>query len=146
MALLLGLRGAGFMQVLLIEDDALLRLTLCDILEDQGIEVSGLANAEDALILLSSVSTPDVLVTDVSLGDGLSGFDLADIARARHPEVEVILISGTVPADDAAMQQRHARFLAKPFDPATLAMAIREAAQHGARQRRRAGDDRMRTG
>jgi DNA-binding NtrC family response regulator len=131
------------MQVLLIEDDALLRSTLCDILEEHGIEVNGLANAEDALILLGSVSSPDVLVTDVSLGDGLGGFDLADIARARHPEVEVILISGTVPADDAAMKQRHTRFLAKPFDPATLAAAIREAARHGVRQQAPADSDEM---
>lgn len=119
------------MQVLLIEDDALLRSTLCDILEDHGIEVNGLSNAEDALILLSTVSAPDVLVTDISLGAGLTGLDLADIARSRHPDVEVILISGTVPADDAAMKQHRARFLAKPFDPATLAMAIREAARVG---------------
>jgi YesN/AraC family two-component response regulator len=37
---------------------------------------------------------PDVLVADVALGPGLSGRDLAQIARERHPDVEVVLISG----------------------------------------------------
>jgi DNA-binding NtrC family response regulator len=126
-------------QVLLIEDDALLRSTLCDILEEQEIEVSGLANAEDALILLSAGAAPDVLVTDINLGEGLSGFDLADIARSRHPEVEIILISGTVPSDDVSPLRLHTRFLAKPFDPASLADAIRKAANVGTGPRRKRG-------
>jgi len=125
------LLGIEAMKVLLIEDDALLRSILCDILEEQDIQVSGLANAEDALILLSAGAAPDVLVTDINLGDGLSGFDLADIARSRHPDVEIILISGTMPDDDIGAAHLHTRFLAKPFDPATLADAIRAAARAG---------------
>ena len=95
------------MQVLLIEDDALLRMTLSDTLSEAGIEVNGLANAEDALILLGAGQVPDVLVTDISLGEGLSGFDLADVARARHPEVGVILISGTVAETEQHPLRRH---------------------------------------
>ena len=115
------------MRVLLIEDDALLRVILSDTLSAEGIEVTGLANAEDALILLGAGQVPDVLVTDINLGEGLSGFDLAELARSRHPEVEVILISG-IAADPALRPlQCRERFLAKPFEPAVLAAAIREA-------------------
>ena len=119
------------MQVLLIEDDALLRMTLSDTLSEAGIEVNGLANAEDALILLGAGQVPDVLVTDISLGEGLSGFDLADVARARHPEVGVILISGTVAETEQHPLRRHERFLEKPFAPHALAEAIRQAASKG---------------
>ena len=42
------------MRVLLIDDDALVRLTLLDTLAAEGIEVDGLANAEDALVLLGA--------------------------------------------------------------------------------------------
>ena len=58
------------MRVLLIDDDALVRQTLADSLAEESIEVDGLANAEDALVLLSAGQVPDVLVTDIDLGAG----------------------------------------------------------------------------
>jgi len=115
------------MRVLLIEDDALVRSVLSETLEADGIEVEGLSNAEDALILLGAGQVPDVLVSDVNLGEGLNGFDLADIARSRHPDVEVILISGTMPDAERRPLRQHERFLRKPFHPAALAAVIREA-------------------
>ena len=122
------------MRVLLIDDDALVRLVLLDTLAAEGIEVDGLANAEDALVLLGAGQVPDVLVADVNLGSGLSGSDLATIARERHPGVEVVLISGQ-PIDDAgtrAPMQRRERFLRKPFPPEALTEAIRQAAADAA--------------
>jgi DNA-binding NtrC family response regulator len=116
------------MRVLLIDDDALVRQTLADSLAEESIEVDGLANAEDALVLLSAGQVPDVLVTDIDLGAGLSGLDLASIAHERHPAVEVVLISGTSGAPGQPSPGRHERFLRKPFAPATLAQAIRGAA------------------
>ena len=115
------------MRVLLIEDDALVRSMLSETLDGDGFEVDGLANAEDALILLGAGQVPDVLVTDVNLGPGLDGFDLADLARQRHPDVEVILISGTTPDLARRAARRHEHFLQKPFAPEQLAAKIREA-------------------
>src|SRR3712207_6632246 len=83
-------------RVLLIDDDALVREMLADTLTEEGIEVDGLATAEDALVLLRAGQVPDVLVADIDLGPGLSGLDLAAIARERHPAVEVVLISGKI--------------------------------------------------
>jgi DNA-binding response OmpR family regulator len=116
-------------RVLLIDDDALVRGTLAETLAAEGIEVDGLANAEDALILLGAGQVPDVLVTDIDLGPGLSGLDLASIARERHPEMEVIFISGSRSASRDRRLGRRDRFLEKPFAPAVLADFIRAAAQ-----------------
>ena len=58
------------MRVLLIDDDALVRLLLLDTLAAEGIEVDGLANAEDALVLLGAGQVPDVLVAEINLGPG----------------------------------------------------------------------------
>jgi CheY-like chemotaxis protein len=113
-------------RVLLIDDDALVRLTLLDTLGAEGIEVDGLANAEDALVLLGAGQVPDVLVVDIDLGAGLSGLDLAATARQRHPAAEVVLISGTAP--DPGLLGCHERFLRKPFAPAALAQPILAAA------------------
>ncbi len=65
-----------------------------------------------------------MLVADVDLGAGLglTGLDLARIARERHPGVEIILISGKPPAPEPL--GRREWFLRKPFSPA----AIRDAA------------------
>ncbi|MBY0329815.1 MAG: response regulator [Acetobacteraceae bacterium] len=121
------------MRVLLIEDDVLVRGLLSDALADDGVEVDGLSNAEDALILLGAGQVPDVLVSDVNLGAGLSGFDLADIARERHPDVEVILISGSAPEATGFAARRHERFLQKPFAPDDLVAAVRDAADEAER-------------
>ena len=115
------------MRVLLIDDDALVRQTLGDTLAEEGIEVDGLANAEDALVLLGAGQVPDVLVADIDLGPGLGGLDLAAIARERHPGVEVVLISGVGPDHRQALALCE-RFLRKPFAPSALAEAIRGAA------------------
>ena len=114
------------MRVLLIDDDALVRQTLADTLAEEGIEADGLACAEDALVLLGAGQVPDVLVADIDLGPGLSGLDLAAIARERHPGAEVVLISGTVP--DPGLLGRRECFLRNPFAPAALAKAILAAA------------------
>jgi DNA-binding response OmpR family regulator len=58
------------MRVLLIEDDVMVRTMLSDALSEEGVEVDGLSNAEDALILLGAGQVPDVLVSDVNLGAG----------------------------------------------------------------------------
>ena len=116
------------MRVLLIDDDALVRQTLADRLAEEGIEVDGLANAEDALVLLGAGPVPDVLVADIDLGPGLGGLDLAAIARERHPGVEVVLISGVRPDPNRQALARRERFLRKPFAPSALAEAIRGAA------------------
>ena len=87
--------------------------------------MDGLANAEDALVLLGAGQEPDVLVTDIDLGPGLGGLDIAAIARERHPAAEVVLISGTAP--DPGLLGCRERFLRKPFAASALADAIRGA-------------------
>ncbi len=74
--------------LLMIDDDALVRLTLLDTLAGEGIEVDGLANAEDALVLLGAGQVPDVLVAGLVPGPGLNGLDLAAPALAP-PQAEV---------------------------------------------------------
>ena len=120
--------GDGRVRVLVIDDDPLVRETLADTLAVEGMEVDGLANAEDALVLLGANQVPDVLVADMDLGSGLTGLDLARIARERHAGVEVVLISGKPLEQDRGIPAGRERFLQKPFSPAALAEAIRGAA------------------
>jgi len=115
------------MHVMLIEDDPLVREVVLDSLASEGMEVEGLASAEDALVLLGAGQVPDVLVADINLGQGLTGTQLAAIARERHPGVEVVIISADAAAAHGPLQRRE-RFLQKPFTTEALAAAIRAAA------------------
>ncbi len=114
------------MRVLLIEDDDVMRVTVADILLDEGVEVDAVSNAEDALVLLGSGQVCDVLVTDIDLGAGLDGLALADSVRSRYPEIAVVFVSG-LPTAPAAISPRD-RFLAKPFRPRQLVAAIEQLA------------------
>jgi DNA-binding NtrC family response regulator len=128
------------MRVMLIEDDALVRAAVLEALDAEGMEVSGLASAEDALILLGAGQVPDVLVANVHLGQGLSGLDLVAIARERHPGLEAVLISGQAVAPGRAPP--HLRFLRKPFPPDALSQAIRDAAAEAEREAERGAEQR----
>ncbi len=116
------------MRILLIEDDDLIRELIAEHLGEQGFEVSGLAFAEDALVLLGSGERIDVLVTDIDLGDGLTGMDVADVARARHPDIELIFISGAAVDRDGRSPRPHEHLLLKPFRPSQLVELIRQVA------------------
>ena len=126
------------MRVLLIEDDQQVRTDLMETLSNEGLDVDGLANAEDALVLLGAGQVPDVLVTDINLGPGLGGIDLADMARAKHPNVEVVFISGAPFDSRGRPLGEHEWFVRKPFTASSLAEIIRTAAGMG-RDHRSAG-------
>jgi DNA-binding NtrC family response regulator len=107
---------------LLVEDDALQREMLADLLRDEGYEVVECSTAEAAeLIVATSGAELRALITDDNLGGRMSGIELAEYARGRFPKMNVILISGQ-PVN--ALPAR-TTFLRKPFPPARLIEAVR---------------------
>ena len=71
----------------------------------------------------------DLLVTDIGLPGGMSGFDLAVAVRKRDPLIPVLYLSGYSDGSSSEFAERYpdAQFLAKPYDNPTLATAIRRA-------------------
>lgn len=112
------------MDILLVEDDELVRDCLHEALEEAGLIVTDRACAEDALELLYAEGAPCVLVTDINLGPGMDGLAFAAAARRRYPALSVIYISGRHPR--LAKLDCHERFLPKPFAAALLVRTIRE--------------------
>lgn len=108
--------------VLLVEDDALIRMNTAELLQEQGLTVIEAGSAEDALAALSTMRI-DVLVTDVNL-PGLSGPELAIRARDVVPTVGVVFATG----DNAVpMAVPGAVVLTKPYNDEALAAAILSA-------------------
>ena len=71
--------------ILLVEDEPLVRIVHGEVLSEAGLKVLEAANAEEALTVLAASIDVRVLVTDVEMPPGASGFDLAHEVARRWP-------------------------------------------------------------
>lgn len=111
--------------ILLAEDEALLRELGETILSQAGYNVLTAPDPHELLSLLNDYSQPiHLLLTDVVM-PGLSGQELAKHARARHPEIRVLYMSGY---SDEELEDLllGAEFLQKPFTPGELMAKVKE--------------------
>jgi CheY-like chemotaxis protein len=106
---------------LVVEDDALQRETLADLLKDEGLEVIECTTGEAAELVVSSTGSElKALVTDVSLAGEMSGAELAQFAKRRFPNINVVMVSGRSPP----YIPQDAFFLLKPYRPRELLEAV----------------------
>jgi two-component system, response regulator PdtaR len=101
--------------VLLVEDDALIRLTTADYLRGVGYKVVEAITAEEALAVLSSGVKIHLLFSDVSLPGKMGGFSLAVWMRNHFRSIPVVLTSGVDSAVRPLDRQNLVPFLAKPY-------------------------------
>lgn len=111
---------------LVVDDQAGIRTIVRRILESRGFSVTAAGSGEEALSLLDRRRVPfDLLVTDMRM-TGMTGRDLADRVRFRHPSSRILFMSGFT--DDPGVQSgilpERARFLSKPFHPDQLVDAV----------------------
>ncbi len=112
--------------VLLVEDEPAVRNTVRRQLEYLGHRVVVAASAEEALEIVRGPEPIDVLLTDIVLGTGMNGVELADAAHELRATMPVIFMSGYTAG--AALQQRiretGAPFLSKPATIDQLQRAV----------------------
>ncbi|CAN7716504.1 MULTISPECIES: PAS domain S-box protein [unclassified Variovorax] len=82
------------LRVLLVEDDPEVLSVVEKFLASMACEVVACANAEEALRLLASEPGIGLLLTDILLGTGMRGTELADAVRTQFPGLPVLLMSG----------------------------------------------------
>jgi CheY-like chemotaxis protein len=105
---------------LLVDDEELVRMSTADMLIDLGFEVIEAGTGEDALRLINSNVSPDLLVTD-HLMPGMNGVELARAVRTVKPDLPVLLVSGYAEVEGIAPELAR---LTKPFRNAELAASI----------------------
>ena len=111
--------------ILVVEDEALVRMTLVDVLEDAGFRVIEAVNADEALQVLKAVSGIDAVVTDVEMPRGsINGFDLARRVRTDRQEIGVLIASGRAAPKPGDLPE-WALFIGKPVHPDTLVQLIK---------------------
>ena len=102
--------------VLVVDDEADIRVVMAEVLELQGYTVLQAADAPQALRLLHD-KRPDILVTDIGLPNGMNGRQLADQVRVQWPQLPVLMVTGyaesTVMKNETLPPQME--LLIKPF-------------------------------
>ncbi len=81
-------------RVLLIDDEPMLRMLMREALQDQGLEVLEAVDAQSGLALYDSAGPIDLVVSDIGLGGGISGIEVARTLRSRAPEQRILFITG----------------------------------------------------
>ena len=124
-------REAGRSQIMVVDDEPMLRLNLTDILEDAGHTVLDAPTADAGLAILEGGCGARVVVTDVHMPGEINGFQLAEVICHRWPHIGVVIVSGRLrPSDDDLPDD--SRFLSKPVHPDLLTSTVQEvAALHG---------------
>ncbi len=110
-------------RVLIVEDDKAVASFLATLLERDGYEATVVQDGLAAVELLESGESPAVILIDLML-PGWRGDVVADCARAAHPDVPLIFMSGNVHEEVLAHLPHRATFLAKPFTTKELRAAL----------------------
>lgn len=114
------------LRVLVVDDDPMVGKAMTRVLRLDGHRVTATLSAEDALQQLQSDSF-DVVVSDLGLGTGLDGRELASRVRASWPGVHFVMATGSVGIDQVAARADGVEtFLSKPYGPQDLRDLIAE--------------------
>ncbi|MCI0408430.1 MAG: response regulator, partial [Acidobacteria bacterium] len=102
--------------VVLADDEESARISLGQILREDGYQVSLAADGEEALRLVAA-EQPDVLLTDLKM-PGMDGQELLSRVRQGYPEVAVVIMTahGTIRSAVEALRQGAEDYLTKPVD------------------------------
>lgn len=109
--------------ILVVEDEFLLRMFLADELRAHGYTVLEAANAEEALDLLDAGAPVHLLLTDIRMPGAFDGAELVRRVRAQHPQVIVAVASAHRPERDIGAKVDD--FFPKPYDIPKLARQVK---------------------
>ncbi|NJL28388.1 MAG: sigma-54-dependent Fis family transcriptional regulator, partial [Thermoanaerobaculia bacterium] len=128
----------GGLRVLVVDDEADVRLGVRLLVESLGVQVREAESGEQALATCAGW-LPQLVITDLVMR-GMSGLELLRHLRKVHPAVEVVMITGfgTIELAVEALREGAVHFLCKPFDNHDLKTEVERIGAHLlAEQRRR---------
>ncbi|HWX47304.1 MAG TPA: PAS domain S-box protein [Roseomonas sp.] len=111
--------------IMVVDDEPAIRVLMAEALRELGYTVIE-AQDTSGLRILERGRRVDLLLTDVGLPGGMNGRQLADAARARHPDLKVLFITGY--AEKAAVGDRlepGMEVMSKPFTMQALGAKVR---------------------
>ena len=120
--------GAAPVNLLVVEDEALVASYIRDVLEESGFVVSGVASSGPEALSLASEGAIDLALVDIKLAGPMDGIEVARLLNERF-EVRSIFLSGLYDADtmERAKVAKPLGFLQKPFRPSQVFNALEKA-------------------
>lgn len=113
-------------EVLVVEDEALIRMLAVEAFEDAGFTVHEAGSVLGAIAVLSTHQGIGAIFTDINLGSGPSGIDLAAMVAVQYPRIGILVTSGRCQFNRAEFPL-HAEFVAKPYRLDAIVDAVRQA-------------------
>jgi len=113
--------------VLVVEDDAMVRMPIAEYLRDCGYDVLEAGDAAEAMAALHAAGRVSVVFSDVRMPGPMDGFALARWLQKNHPDIPVLLTSGynssrSLSADVA----KGVKLIEKPYSQAHVARRIQD--------------------
>jgi two-component system, cell cycle sensor histidine kinase and response regulator CckA len=135
-ALQVAASSTGTETILLVEDEAVVRNLVCEVLRENGYVVLSAASGADAMKVTAEHSKPiDLLITDVVMPE-MSGPELANTLRRTRSEMRVLYMSGYT--DDAELVRQGlpetCPFIRKPYTPLQFLQKVRETLEAAPRR------------
>ena len=114
--------------ILVVDDEALVRMSAVDVVEEAGFGVVEASDADEAIRILESRDDVVLIVTDIDMPAGsMNGLRLAAAVKRRWPPTQIIVVSGQYRLNEADLPSGGV-FLSKPYQPAQLVGHIRRLA------------------
>lgn len=111
--------------ILVVDDELLIREIVVDALEEAGFSVLTADNGPQAAETFAQNSAQiRGLVTDVNLGEGLDGWEVARTAREQASDLPVVYVSGASGHQWASRGVPNSLLVTKPFAPAQIVVAL----------------------
>lgn len=112
--------------VLVVEDEAVVRSLIVEVLGELGYRAHEAADAQEAIPILESKQRIDLMICDVGL-PGMNGRQLADLGQLRRPGLKVLLATGYAEGSNVSgYLASNMQIITKPFAIDTLANKISE--------------------
>ncbi|WP_442512856.1 ATP-binding protein [Pseudomonas promysalinigenes] len=110
--------------VMVVEGQAVQRMLICEVLEEQGHRVHSFSDGYSALQALRGGLRPDLLITDISLPGGIDGYQVAAACQKRPECVLVLFITSSASSRVNVRPDPYCDVLYKPFELAALSQHV----------------------
>lgn len=114
-------------RILVIEDEAMIALDLQYIVEEMGHTVTGTAATHNQAIALARTEKPDLILSDIQLGDGSSGIDAVDEILSGVDDIPVIFITAFPELLLTGERREPAFVMTKPYSAEQVKSALSQA-------------------
>jgi len=97
-------------QVMIVEDEVLVRTVVAEALREAGLRVIEAANADEAWSYIQAGAPVDLIFSDIQMPGSIDGIELARKVKGDYSRIGIVLTSA-----DPMLQSRKHPFIGKPY-------------------------------